>query len=68
VEGVDEVLETACPGGQASIIGHSYGSLVATHFVRTRPDRVASLGLIDPVSILLCLPDVVYNFIYKPPE
>eukprot|EP00897_Mesotaenium_endlicherianum_P005906 jgi/Mesen1/5343/ME000267S04482 len=53
--------------GPATYMGHSYGSLVVAHLVRTRPHLVAAVGLVDPVCFLLCLPDVVYNFVYRPP-
>ena len=33
--------------------------------VRTHSERVSSLGLADPVCFLLCLPDVVFNFVYR---
>lgn len=66
VLGLDTVLDDcAGPGGRATCMGHSYGSLVLAQYTRTRPHRVASLGLIDPVCILLCLPYVIYNFVYK---
>ena len=33
--------------------------------VRTHRERVSALGLADPVCFLLCLPDVVFNFVYR---
>ena len=50
---------------KASIIGHSFGSILATWVIKTRPDLISHITLLDPVSILLCLPDVAYNFIYR---
>jgi pimeloyl-ACP methyl ester carboxylesterase len=36
--------------GPAHLVGHSYGGLVALTLARTRPDRVRSLALYDPVA------------------
>ena len=36
--------------------------------VLSRPDLVAHLTIVDPVSLLLGLPDVAYNFLYRPPS
>lgn len=49
---------------------HSYGSVLSTH-VLTSPQlaaRVSATLLIDPVSILLHMPDVAYNFTVRPPR
>lgn len=32
------------------------------------PESIAQLTLVDPVSLLLGLPDVAFNFLYKPPR
>lgn len=43
----------------------SYGSVIATHLLHT-PDiaqRIGPIIFIDPVSFLLHLPDVAYNFV-----
>lgn len=42
-----------------------YGSVISTHLLKT-PElthRISSVILVDPVSILLHQPDVVYNFV-----
>ncbi|KXX81074.1 hypothetical protein MMYC01_202779 [Madurella mycetomatis] len=51
------------------LVAHSYGSVVATHMLRSRElgHRVRGLVLIDPVSVLLHLPDVAYNFTRRVP-
>ena len=49
---------------------HSYGSVIATHLLaqaETAP-MIADIVLIDPVTILLHLPDVAYNFTRRPPR
>ncbi|TDZ30690.1 hypothetical protein C8035_v001949 [Colletotrichum spinosum] len=51
------------------LIGNSYGTLLVPQLLR-RADfapRVAACVLIDPVSLLLHLPDVAYNFTRRRP-
>ncbi|KAI9684195.1 MAG: hypothetical protein M1829_003465 [Trizodia sp. TS-e1964] len=52
------------------LAAHSYGSVITTHLLKTPEIRphIASLVLIDPVTILLHLPDVAYNFTYRQPR
>lgn len=50
---------------KVSIVGHSFGSITASWLVMKHPEVVSHVTLLDPVSILLCLPDVVENFIYR---
>jgi len=52
---------------QVSVAGHSFGSITAGWIVRKCPERVSHLTLIDPVSLLLGLPDVGYSFLYRQP-
>lgn len=49
---------------------HSYGSVVGTHLLHdsVMKDKIADILLIDPVSILLHLPDVAYNFVKRKPK
>jgi pimeloyl-ACP methyl ester carboxylesterase len=52
------------------LVSHSYGSVLTTHVVRS-PDlgpQVRGVVLIDPVSLLLHLPGVAYNFTRRPPQ
>lgn len=51
-----------------SVVGHSFGSITAAWFIKCYPDRVSHLTLLDPVSLLLSLPDVAYNFLYRKPQ
>ena len=53
---------------QAHVVGHSFGSITAGWFIRRYPDMVTHLTLIDPVSLLLGLPDVAYSFLYRKPS
>ncbi|KAH7304600.1 hypothetical protein B0I35DRAFT_445096 [Stachybotrys elegans] len=51
------------------LVSHSYGSVVTTHFLHT-PQIARKIGpilFVDPVSFLLHLPDVAYNFICRKP-
>ncbi|KAF4443511.1 ribose-phosphate pyrophosphokinase [Fusarium acutatum] len=52
------------------LVSHSYGSVVAAQLLRD-PKTSISIGpviFIDPVSFLLHLPDVAYNFICRRPS
>ncbi|CAI5934766.1 unnamed protein product [Closterium sp. NIES-65] len=58
----------AVHGMQSAIfVGHSYGALVLARQVRKRPETVSAMGFVDPACFLLCLPKVLFNFIYKVP-
>ncbi|KAI1338393.1 hypothetical protein F5Y15DRAFT_127853 [Xylariaceae sp. FL0016] len=52
------------------LAAHSYGTVLATHLLRSPAlsPQVDSVLLIDPVSILLHLPDVAYNFTRRKPR
>lgn len=49
---------------------HSYGSVIGTHLLHDRVmnSKIADILLIDPVSVLLHLPDVAYNFVRRKPR
>lgn len=51
------------------LASHSYGSVLCTYILTHEPlaSRVSSTLLIDPVTILLHMPDVAYNFTARPP-
>ncbi len=55
---------------KAVVVSHSYGSVVSSHLLHNKKtsDLVGPLVLIDPVSILLHLPDVAYNFTCRKPK
>ncbi|KLO83816.1 uncharacterized protein LW93_600 [Fusarium fujikuroi] len=56
--------------GKCVLVSHSYGSVVAAQLLRD-PKTSISIGpaiFIDPVSFLLHLPDVAYNFICRRPS
>lgn len=64
------LLNHLTPGQKCVLVSHSYGSVITTHLLKT-PSTAKLVGpvvLIDPVSILLHLPDVAYNFTRRQPE
>ncbi|GAB7362879.1 hypothetical protein MBLNU230_g3181t1 [Neophaeotheca triangularis] len=65
-----ELLDAHSPAFDSFILAsHSYGSILSTHILAHPPlaARLSGLLLIDPVSILLHLPHVAYNFTARPP-
>ena len=48
-------------------IGHSYGSLLASWFVKSYPHMLLSVVLVDPICFLLFTPHLCFNFLYRPP-
>lgn len=67
----DEILKIVQSHGWTKfvLVSHSYGSVIATHLLRDRKisEMIEAQLLIDPVSILLHLPDVAYNFTCRQP-
>lgn len=53
-----------------TIVSHSYGSVLTTHLLGSPAlgRRVPSVVLLDPVTIMLHLPDVAYNFTRRHPR
>ncbi|KAJ4466072.1 hypothetical protein C8R41DRAFT_76995 [Lentinula lateritia] len=55
---------------RAVLASHSYGTVIAAHVIRD-PQHTAifrSHLLIDPIPFLLHLPNVAFNFLYRPPR
>jgi len=48
-------------------MGHSFGSLPIAWLLRRHPNQISRCVLIEPVAMLLNLPDVCMNFLYKQP-
>ena len=68
---IDLILRKHLPPTQKFVlVSHSYGSVVSTHLLKTPAvaSRIGPVVLIDPVSILLHLPDVAYNFTRRKPR
>lgn len=51
-----------------SVVGHSFGTILAAWLLRAHPTLISHLTLLDPVSLLLGLPDVAFNFLHKAPD
>ncbi|PVH70644.1 hypothetical protein DL98DRAFT_553953 [Cadophora sp. DSE1049] len=51
------------------LVSHSYGSVISTHLLKSplTASAVGNVVLVDPVSFLLHLPDVAYNFTARKP-
>ncbi|PRW60464.1 expressed protein isoform A [Chlorella sorokiniana] len=50
---------------RACIVGHSYGTFVASRICQLHPQLVHSVCLLDPVTMMTCYPQLLSNFIYK---
>ncbi|KAI0015422.1 hypothetical protein F4780DRAFT_86144 [Xylariomycetidae sp. FL0641] len=52
------------------LVAHSYGTVLATHMLQSPAlsPRIDATVLVDPVSLLLHLPDVAYNFTRRRPK
>eukprot|EP00475_Leptophrys_vorax_P019560 TRINITY_DN2678_c0_g1_i3.p1 TRINITY_DN2678_c0_g1~~TRINITY_DN2678_c0_g1_i3.p1 ORF type:complete len:469 (-),score=117.03 TRINITY_DN2678_c0_g1_i3:49-1305(-) len=48
----------------ACFVGHSYGTVVCAWAMKHCPRMVKSLVLLDPVSVMIVLPDVAANFLH----
>lgn len=64
------VSEHFGPDQKFVLVSHSYGTVITTHLMKNpaTSDRIGAIVLIDPVSILLHLPDVAYNFTRRQPR
>ncbi|KAL7796809.1 hypothetical protein V8C37DRAFT_408277 [Trichoderma ceciliae] len=53
-----------------TVASHSYGSVQTTHMLHSPALRhkITSVVLIDPVTLMLHLPDVAYNFTRRKPQ
>jgi pimeloyl-ACP methyl ester carboxylesterase len=71
IRGVQEILELTMGKEEAitsplALVGHSFGSVPLTWLLHSHfQPRIASMLLIDPVTILLSEPDVMTNFLYN---
>lgn len=54
--------------GPAVVVGHSYGTLVASRMQRQCAEMVAGLVLLEPVSLLPVWPALLHNFVYHVPS
>ncbi|EME45069.1 hypothetical protein DOTSEDRAFT_87522 [Dothistroma septosporum NZE10] len=66
---ITTIIDQHFGSGPFVLVSHSYGSIMSTHILndhRLSP-RVSGTLLIDPVTFLLHMPDVAYNFTIRPP-
>eukprot|EP00906_Rhabdomonas_costata_P011283 RCo016008 len=52
----------------AVFAAHSMGSCAVSWLLEACPGVVQRVVLLDPVTILLCLPTTCYSFLYRPPQ
>ncbi|KAF2732516.1 hypothetical protein EJ04DRAFT_496879 [Polyplosphaeria fusca] len=52
------------------LASHSYGSVITTHLLKNSDTahRIGPMLFVDPVTFLVHLPDVCYNFTARPPR
>jgi pimeloyl-ACP methyl ester carboxylesterase len=51
-----------------SLIGHSWGTFLAGWIVKSIPQKVSQLCMIDPIATFVPYPDTIYFVVYKPPS
>jgi len=51
-----------------SLFGHSWGTILSGWILKTIPERIHHITLIDPVAISIFLPPSAYTILYKPPQ
>eukprot|EP00970_Alexandrium_tamarense_P014754 scaffold4343_cov195-Alexandrium_tamarense.AAC.12 len=65
IEAIEQHLGSDHTSKKLTLCGHSFGSCQLTWMLQSPlRNRIGSLILIDPVSILLSEPDVMINFLY----
>ncbi len=67
VDTIGTLVDIYSHNNKCHLIGHSFGTVVATWFIKQYPQKIRTISLIDPVCILLGLPDVAKNFFYRSP-
>lgn len=67
---IDQIVSHHFPDQKFILVSHSYGTVISTHLLKTPSiaERIGPVVLIDPVSILLHLPDVAFNFTRRQPK
>jgi len=52
---------------KVSLLAHSWGTLIATWLLERDPSIFTDITLIDPVGLVIFLPEPTYILMYKPP-
>jgi pimeloyl-ACP methyl ester carboxylesterase len=50
------------------LVGHSYGTAVASRLLQQAPRRIQQLCLIDPICFTMFMPNLLRNFLYESPR
>lgn len=69
-EVVEDIIKVLDDHGikKMCVVGHSYGTFVASRLVQSHKDRIHTLCLIDPVCFGMFMPHLLHNFIYRRPR
>lgn len=67
---IEKILDAHDKWDRFVLAAHSYGTALATHMIKSERFRphIHSTILMDPISILLHLPDIAYNFTRRKPR
>mmetsp|Transcript_173 Transcript_173/g.447 ORF Transcript_173/g.447 Transcript_173/m.447 type:complete len:692 (+) Transcript_173:149-2224(+) len=67
VESVCNILDKTVGSNakKATMVGHSFGSLILSWMVQSRPDRVSNCIFLDPIVFQLHQKDILFNFHMK---
>lgn len=68
---INQIIKEQFGGDQKFVlVSHSYGTIITTHLLKSPiiSHRIGPVVLVDPVSVLLHLPDVAYNFTRRQPR
>ncbi|KAJ9074774.1 hypothetical protein DSO57_1003052 [Entomophthora muscae] len=53
---------------KVSLVGHSYGSLVASWLIQKRPQYLGHVHLVDPVCFMMWKHNLLYSFLFEEPK
>jgi len=53
---------------QVSLIGHSWGTILAGWLIKIIPQRISHFTMIDPIATFVAYPEIVFEICYKPPK
>jgi len=66
VESMCNILDKVAPSQgdpvKATFVGHSFGTVLLSWMVQSKPERVANCVFVDPVCFQLHLKDILFNF------
>lgn len=66
---ISTIVSRHFPGQKFVLVSHSYGTVISTHLLKSPvASQIGPLFLMDPVCILLHLPDVAFNFTRRKPK